>query len=233
MCPLCGSRLGRSDAPAGGPASAPAGVALPSWEDGGVGFPANLFATWWRSMSEPTRFFRGVPFEAPLLRPLLYYLIIAMVSALFTLWWQAVGTIPTGWFDALGVGRGADAGAGGGAVFQFFLAPFAALIGLVVWGLALHLFVLLFAPSRRALGATLRVLVYSSGPTALTALPWIGPLLGTVWGLVLSIIGMREAHRTTPGRAAAIVLIPVGLFLLFFLALFVLFIVGAGRLLLE
>jgi hypothetical protein len=34
----------------------------------------------------------------------------------------------------------------------------------------------------------------------------------TVYGVVLSVIGIREVHATTTGRAAAVVLIPVVIF---------------------
>jgi hypothetical protein len=179
----------------------------PAWEDD-VPFPRNILRTWRDSILEPGRFFRGVPYEAPALRPLLYFLILTVVAALFTLWWQAAGLESVPLFD-----EAADGLRGPSALTQFFMSPFAGLLGLVIWCLIVQLFVLMIIPTRRGLGATLRVLCYSAGPAVFTVVPYIGGLIGFVWGMVLEIIGIREAHRTTGGRAAAVVLIPVGLLL--------------------
>jgi hypothetical protein len=49
----------------------------------------------------------------------------------------------------------------------------------------------------------------------LAAIPILGILVIiaiTVYGVVLSVIGIREVHATTTGRAAAVVLIPVVIF---------------------
>ena len=39
--------------------------------------------------------------------------------------------------------------------------------------------------------------------------PLFGALAAPLWGLVLAIVGVAEAHGTTLGRAAAAVLLPV------------------------
>ena len=186
-------------------------TALPDWEDPGVPFPRNLLGSWTRSLVDPVGFFRSVPFEAPVMRALLYLLIVTVASAAFSLWWSAVGAdtgIPLEVFgyyeEALGDGMT--------AVVSFWVTPFAALALLAVWTLVLQFFALLLAPERRGPGATARVLCYAAGPTVFTLLPFLGPLIGTVWGLLLQVVGIREAHRTTTGRAVAIVFLPAVLF---------------------
>lgn len=208
-CPLCSTPLRQVErATRAHDAEKARAARLPPWEDD-VGFPRNLIATWRGSILDPGRFFAGVPFEAPALRPLLYFLILTVVAAFFTLWWQAIGLEPVSLFD-----QAADELRGPSALTQFFMSPFAGLVGLVLWSLVLQLFVLMIVPTRRGLGATLRVLCYSAGPTVLTIVPYIGGLVGFVWGVVLEIIGLREAHRTTGARAAAVVLIPLVLLLM-------------------
>lgn len=228
-CPLCSASLGAAgEASAGreGPAT-PAGN-IPHWEAAGVPFPHNLLRTWRESIFGPTRFFRGVPYEAPALRPLLYFLILTVVAALFTLWWQAIGLEPVSLFD-----EAADELRGPSALTQFFLSPFAGLLGLLLWSLILQLFVVMIVPTRRGLGATLRVLCYGAGPGVLTVIPYVGGLIGFVWGIVLHIIGIRVAHRTTGGRAAAVVLVPLGLLTLLMAAMVAFLWMTAGQLFLQ
>lgn len=214
-CPLCSTPLGGSGGEVGGRSGVDtAHVSWPAWEDGRVSFPRNLAQTWRDSVLEPTRFFRGVPYEAPALRPLLYFLILTVVAAMFTLWWQALGLESGSLFEGA-----ADEIRGPSALVEFFMSPFAALLGVLLWSLILQLFVLMIIPTRRGLGATFRVLCYSAGPSVCTILPYLGGLVGGVWMLVLQIIGIREAHRTTGGRAAAAVLIPLTLLLLLVVSL--------------
>jgi len=176
-------------------------------------------------MFEPAAFFRDVPYEGPATRPILYYLIVSVVAAFFGLWWNAV-------FSSIQLGFMSEymqsldlAGAGGSlvanALLSFFLAPFAAVFALIVWTLILHVWVLMIARRRRGLSSTVRVLSYAAGPTILSVVPFIGSLVGGVWGLVLTVIGVREAHRTSTGAAVAIVLVPVVLFFLLIFALII------------
>lgn len=223
-CPLCGSRLGE----AGG---APAGtVAAPAWEDPRAAFPGNLIGTWRDSLLRPTAFFRRVRPAGALSRPLLYYLIATVVGAFFTMWWEAVGLWPGTWRPET-AGWAAEPG-GAAALVGFFLTPFAALLALAVWTVVLHLFVVLLVPDRRPLRATARVLCYTAGPSVFTAVPLLGPLVGAVWATVLQVIGIREIHRTTTGRAAAAVLLPLAALLLL-LAIVVAMALVAGLALIE
>lgn len=207
-CPLCGFPLGAN---AAGTDDGPEGEearALPAWEDPAVGFPEDLWRTWRDSVLEPATFFGGVPWTGGLTRPVLYYLIVSIAAAFFALWWEALGWVPV---FPLAPQMGADRGAL--AIVDFFLSPFLALLGLGIGSLVLHFFALLLAPDRRDLRATVRVLSYGVGPAVFTIVPLLGPLVALAWSLVVHVVGIREAHRTTTGRAAAIVLLPWALFL--------------------
>jgi hypothetical protein len=86
----------------------------------------------------------------------------------------------------------------------------------------------LVKPTNAGFEATFRVVCYSYTPsivTFLSPIPILGQLIAAVAGIytiVLSILGIREVHNTTTGRAAAVVLIPVAVFLLFVLIIVVL-----------
>lgn len=220
-CPVCGSPLTPPD-----PADA---RALPPWEDPSRPFPENLIATWRESLFEPATFFARIVETTPLARPLLYFLAVTVIGAFFTLWWELLGVWPGGWQDG---GDGAPLPEGVPALLSFFASPFAGLVGLAIWTSILHLFVLLLATEHRGIGATARLLCYAGGPTVLTLVPFLGPLVGLVWIVVLQVVGVRQVHRTTTGRAVAAVLVPA-LTILALLTVLVMLLVFAGITLLE
>ncbi len=188
-------------APGAGDDRRVAGPAV-GWEDARGTFPSNLVATWRASLFEPAAFFRGLPYGTPLARPLLYYLIVSVTSAFFVLLW---GSVSESLFPSMVLGSSEPVG----PLVQFFFKPFGALIALGVGTLVLHALALVLAAEPRAIGATARVFCYAWGPSVFTIVPILGPIVGFVWSVVLLVVGMREAHRTTGGRAAVIVVTPI------------------------
>lgn len=175
------------------------------WEDPAVGFPENLGRTWIESLTNPASFFRGLEPEAPLARAILYFLIMAVGAALFSLLWGLAGAAPELPPQAAEV---VDLDPRGLQVFGFFLSPFANLILLGLAAVSVHVFVRLLTDSDRPLVATTRIICYASGPALLTIVPWAGEIVGWVWSAALLSIGVREVHGTTTGRAALTVLFP-------------------------
>ena len=192
-----------------------------AWEDEAVPFPANAGLTWWECLVSPERFFGRVSWGGPFVRPLLYFLIVAIFAGMLGLFWFVWG--PWGAAGELGLTLEMQ-------LLSFFLTPFVVLLALGVVALAQHLFVVLLVPERRGLGATATVLCYASGVGLVSSLfpPALGlggslpSVLGAaylvcyatlavavqVWYIVVLVIGIRRAHSTTTGRAAAIVLLP-------------------------
>lgn len=98
---------------------------------------------------------------------------------------------------------------GGATLAQMALAPLFALLGIYLTAGVLHLLLLLFKAAPRGFDATLTVVGYATGLQLLLAVPGCGGLLALVWYLVALIIGLGEAQRCGPGKAAAAVFTPV------------------------
>ncbi len=211
-CPLCGTRVDSRNTGPGGPAGpVPVGPVV-AWEDPTVPFPANLVRSWKNILVAPPRFFPRVPFDNPLARPILFYLIVVIVAAFLSLIVTATLGVPEGFEEALGTyDLGVEMSAGAVALLTFFVTPFLLLFGLLINSLVIHLFVALLIRERRTMGATTRVLCYAIAPYPIAVIPIIGPLISIIWITVLLILGLRDAHRTTTGRAAAAVLIPLAI----------------------
>jgi hypothetical protein len=95
-------------------------------------------------------------------------------------------------------------------------------VGLFIGAGIYHLLVMLLVkPEHAGYEATFRVAAYASVTTMVSWIPFIGWIL-SLYGIYLSIIGIREMHSTTTGRAAAVVLIPAVIVFLIVIILLVL-----------
>jgi hypothetical protein len=135
-----------------------------------------------------------------------YYAVILAVYAVLTGLMAMVGfgasvDIPgfAGAFGTIGIGTAI------GIIIATFVGE---IIGLLVISLIIHVLVALLIGGN-GIEATVRALAYASTPSMLFGwIPFIG-LLAFVWTVILSVIGIRECHETTTGRAAVAVILPV------------------------
>ncbi len=158
----------------------------------------------------PVDFFRGILRRGDLINPLIFAIICYEVSAILG-----------GLLRLAGIGA-ANQGVGGFLATIIF-APIIAAIGLFIGAGILHLLVMLIVGSANSgFEATFRVVAYSAVTSLVSWIPYIGGLL-SLYGIYLGIVGIREVHNTTTGKAALVVLIPAAIVLLL-----VLLIVGAA-----
>ena len=217
-CPLCGSPLevgdeaGRQGGAArearsgdGEPGGEPGGPA--SWDRGQGRFPDDFLRAWKESLFSPSGFFTDLRAGSSLARALLYYLVFVLVGTAFSVFWNlSLGGIGEAGriYEMLGFTPGQY------QILGLFAAPFLALLFLGFFAVAYHLLVMLLVDGHGGFRETARVLCYAwSGPQLFQAVPLVGGLISGVWSLVLMVVGVREHHGTSTGRAAAVVLIPV------------------------
>jgi hypothetical protein len=176
-----------------------------------------------RVVLQPVRFFANLPQRGSLLNPLVFALICTEIAVI-------LGGILT----LAGVGGAFVAGYGfqvpenqglGEFIGSVVLAPIGSAIGVfVVAGIA-HLLVRLIVGARNAgFGATFRVAAYTSVTSLVSWIPFVGGLLA-LYGIYLSMVGIREMHNTTTGKALIVVLAP--LIVIMVLALLGLLVAGA------
>jgi hypothetical protein len=160
----------------------------------------------------PVDFFRGILRQGDFINPLIFAIICYEVAAILG------GLIRL-------VGIGATNQGFGGFIVSIILAPIFAAIGLFIGAGILHLLVMLIVGSRNSgFEATFRVGAYAAVTSLVSWIPFIGGILA-LYGIYLGIVGIREMHNTTTGKAALVVLIPVAVIFLLVLALIAL--VGA------
>lgn len=142
-------------------------------------------------VTRPASFFRGIVHRGDYLNPLLFALICYEISAIL------------GGIISLVVGNNGF----GRFIVSLILTPIGATIGLFIGAGILHLLVLLLVKPNSGFEATFRVGSYATVTSLVSWIPVIGWIV-SLYGIYLSIVGIREVHSTTTGRAAAVVLIP-------------------------
>ena len=153
-----------------------------------------------RVVLQPVGFFARLPRSGNLVNPLVFALICIEISAILG--------------GLLGlVGVGANRGLGN-FIGSIIAAPIVGAIGLFIGAGILHLLVrLVVGAGNSGFEATFRVASYAAVVDLVSWIPAIGWLLG-LYGVYLAVVGMREMHQTTTGKAVLVVLIPVGVILL-------------------
>ncbi len=161
---------------------------------------------------EPSKTFDAIKGEN-LSEAIKYYAVIAAVySALFAvllaLVLTFVGTLFGSMMGGQNLGMLMGAGAAGSAIIFFVLFMIFTIIGAIVGGAILHIFVYIVG-GRKGIAQTIKAVMYGLTPGLL--LGWI-PIIGfiaAIWSLVVEIIGIRQLHELTTGKAVLAVLIPI------------------------
>lgn len=178
--------------------------------------PVNSFVGTVRALVlDPVGFFRGIPKRGNFVNPIAFALICAVINGILG---GVIGFLISLVF--LGDPDVGVVGAFGNLILSIILAPIIAVIALFIVAGIFHLLVLLLVrPSNAGFEATTRAVSYSFVYYLISWIPLIGWLIGPIYGIVLSIFGIREAHATTTGRAVAVVLITVAILVLILLLL--------------
>jgi hypothetical protein len=188
------------------------------------------FGRTWRGASlEPRRFFGSLPEHGSIPGALLYYVPLGIAVAGANLFWSLLrGGVETEQDAVLGE---LDLGRAISPVLEFLFSPLILLLSLFLAAGVTHLLLRLFGGANRDYGFTTRVFAFAYSPQILGIVPVVGGVVGFVWMIVVAMIGLKEGHRTTMGRVAAAVLIPVTIALIA-LAIAA-FVAATGRILLH
>lgn len=158
----------------------------------------------------PTSFFRQLPRRAGYLNPAVYGVTCVVISALLGVAvYLLVGGPPV-----MSLFVPTDA-AGSTAVWVLLDALASGLLGLFVGAVVTHVAVrIVVGYENTGLEATFRVLAYSAALFLLDWIPYVGWVF-TLYSFYVALVGIREVHRTTTGKALGALLLPLLLFVPF------------------
>jgi hypothetical protein len=172
------------------------------WESGG-GFIAAFFKTTQEVLFSPSRFFKKISSGEGYWAPLLYGLIAGIIgqgAAIFWLWLMMAQFIP---MERL--------------PFQYSISilqiivplPFQEAIAMFIGSGIIHLCLMIVRGNNGGYKTTFRGIAYSYSAYLFGIIPFIGLLIGGVYAVILTIIGVREGHGISTGKAVLAVLLPV------------------------
>jgi hypothetical protein len=160
-----------------------------------------------RIVLQPVGFFAGLPRRGSLLNPLVFALICTEIAAIFggiLSLARVGGAFVTGYGFEVPENQGV-----GEFIGNVVFAPIGGAIGVfLVAGIAHLLVRLVVGATNAGFGATFRVAAYTSVTSLVSWIPFVGGLLA-LYGIYLAMVGIREMHGTTTGKALVVVLLPV------------------------
>ncbi|WP_291321872.1 YIP1 family protein [Desulfonatronospira sp.] len=170
------------------------------------GFFPGFFETVKRVMLAPGPFFRKMQ-PGGLGMPLGFFVLVSVIQVLATFLWNMTGMFPAAAeHGAPGMGIGM-VGAGSALillVYPLFMAAWLFIVSGVT-----HLFLMAFQAGRSGFEGTFRATAYGSAPMLLGVLPILGPFIGAVWSLVVTVMGYRYIHGTSYTRVILALIAPV------------------------
>jgi len=218
FCPHCGKDISEGHVFCqfcGGPLatdlSAPSsGRGTTAWEDPATRWTVRgLLSSLKDSLFAPTKFFHSMNVTGGITDPMLYALITGMVSWMIYYFWQIVLHDPLGSYMPLKSSSDFAVIQGTGIVTVALVMPFLLIASIFIWSGALHLLLMMVRGAKNGFEATFRVVSYSLGAYVFLMVPFGGAIISAPWTIVLAIIGLKEAHGTTGGKASFAVLFPL------------------------
>lgn len=99
-------------------------------------------------------------------------------------------------------------GAGVTAAISVVIVPLQLLLSAAIGGAIVHLCLRVLGAGSGKLQATFRVYCFAGSVAVMTWVPVVGAVVGGIWSLVITIIGLKWVHDTTYGRVILAVFLP-------------------------
>ncbi len=193
------------------PPAAPTQAARIPWEDPARTSAFERFAETVKLLAtRPGEAYAGMPTSGGIGSPLLYAVVVGWIGIAFAVVWNML--FQGMWLPFMDLGDEAAVFAGFTAAWgigMLFLAPLFVLVGVFIGAAILHLMLMIVGGANNGFEATVRVVCYAQTAQLAGIIPFCGGLISAVWAIVLYVIGLATAHRTTQGKAVLAVVLPV------------------------
>lgn len=198
------------------------GLRLPPWEQReNFGFLNATYLTVKGVMLSPAQFFHRMPSRVGLAQPLFFAVVMGVLATFFAWMWSMSGSS----LQFLMEDGDRDPGRGPlGAFFFFLTSPVIVAVTVAINAAVTHLVLVLVSGNRLGFEATFRVAAYAMAAGIFSIVPFCGFVVGGIWSVAVTVIGLYSIHETEPWKAIVAVLAPTllclmtsGVSLLFFL----------------
>lgn len=173
------------------------------WESG-EGIVWAFLRTTRDCLFSPTKFFKNVAKGEGYWSPLIYGIICGIIGFGVALVWQwlflstliPLPIIPFISYNVI-------------LLVATITLPFMMAFSIVVGSAITHLCLMIVGGNKNGYQATFRAISYAWCGNLFEIIPFIGSAIGSIYTLILTIIGIRETHGISTGKSALAVLLPV------------------------
>jgi hypothetical protein len=234
FCPHCGNEVGEgqlfcqhcgASLVAESPAATTTNREKNPWEERErTGFFSGLFQTVTEVLFRPSAFFHKMEVRGGYTDPILFAMIVGMIGLTASYVWQIMlkSTLQT-MLPGMQASSAYPALQASDTIVLAFFIPFFLIAGLFISAGFLHLFLLMVKGAKAGFEATFRVVAYAGSANVLLLIPFCGNIVSGIWIIVLLIVGFKEAHEISGGKATAAVLFPLITCCVFFVLMLALF----------
>jgi hypothetical protein len=173
------------------------------WESG-EGFIAAFFRTTQEVLFSPTKFFKKVALGEGYGPPFIFAMISGVIGIGVILLWQWLffsGMVPSQIRSLAAYSLV--------PILAIILIPFWVAFCVILGSGVTHLCIMIVGGNRKGFEATFRALSYSYSAMLFYIVPVMGNFAGGIYLLILAIIGVREGHQISTGKAVLAVLLPL------------------------
>ena len=180
------------------------------WENRSeIGLWQAIYQTCRMALFSPETLFSSMGNRTGIWEPLAFGLLFGFIGTMFGFFWQFLflsGEIVN--YAQSFFGRFTF------AVCLIFLViliiiPFVIILSMFIVSGILHLLLLIVGGGARGFETTFRVVAYTQVAQIWGLIPFLGSFVGGIWQLVIQVIGLKEAHKTSYPRVIIAFLIPV------------------------
>jgi hypothetical protein len=183
------------------------GLLLPPWERRErYGFLNGLYLTVKDVLLTPRTFFHRMPTQVGLAQPLYFALVLGVVAAFFGWMWSLAGSSLQMFVaeDLEEIVKGPLY-----SFLAFLFSPVTVAVLVFIKAGLIHLVLMLVGGNKLGFEATFRVAAYGEAASILALIPFCGGVIGVLWSLFITIVGLYSIHETDPWRAVVAVVAPM------------------------
>jgi len=173
------------------------------WESG-EGFLWAFLKTTREALFLPTRFFKKIASGEGYGPPLIYGVIVGIIGFGMGILWQWF--FFSQWFPIEKISVLSS---------SFFFAiisiaiPLMVIFSILIGSCVTHLCLMIVGGNKKGFQGTFRAVCYSFSGYLFGIIPFIGSTIGGIYAMILTILGVREIHGISTGKAVLAVLLPI------------------------
>lgn len=175
-----------------------------------TGYFTDLWQTFGSVLISPTAFFGRIKEPGGLKNSIAFGILLGSIGTMFYIFWLFF--LNTEYLVKIINNTPSSISLNQLFIILIIISPLLVLLSIFITTIILHVFLFILRGANNGFEATLKVSSYTKATNIFAVVPFIGGIIGWVWSIVITVIGLREIHETSTLKALFTVLLPLFLF---------------------